>query len=148
MIDRFTDGFDQALMLNVTLGSMDSFNSIISDLEASGIVIPAAVSGPIITRRHTEFIDAWKRKNWEANFHPLRRVLNSLSVPEMGHLAGSLLVLEELRERVTSPSESIGGPIDIAAITKSEGLVWLKRKHFFQPELNQRYAGRINSEYT
>lgn len=148
MIDRFTDGFDQALMMNVSLGSMDSFNSIISDLQGFGIVIPAAVSDQIIAQRHTEFVDAWKHKNWEANFNPLRRVLNSLSVPEMGHLAGSLLVLEELRERVTSPSESIGGPIDVAAITKSEGMVWLKRKHFFEPELNQRYAGRIKSEYS
>lgn len=148
MIDRFTDGFDHALLMNVSLGSMDGFNSIISDLQGSGIVIPAAIADPIIAQRHTEFVDAWKRKNWEANFHPLRRVLNSLSVPEMGHLAGSLLVLEELRERVTSPSESIGGPIDVAAITKSEGMVWLKRKHFFEPELNQRYAGRIKSEYS
>lgn len=147
MIDRFTDGFDQSITLNVSLGSMDGFKNIISDLGAAGFKIPAAVYEPIITKHHTEFVDAWKRKNWEANYFPLRRVLNSLSVPEMGHLAGSLLVLEELRERVTSPSESIGGPIDIAAITKSEGLVWLKRKHFFQPELNQRYAVRMNSEY-
>ena len=61
----------------------------------------------------------------------------------MGHLAESLLVLEALRERVTSPSESVGGPIDVAAITKAEGLIWLKRKHFFEPELNLRYLNRI-----
>jgi len=148
MIDRFTDGFDQSLNLSISLGSKESFSGIISDLTASGIVIPSAVSDPILAQRHSDFMAAWRHKNWEANFHPLRRVLNSLSVPEMGHLAASLLVLEELRERVTSPSESIGGPIDVAAITKAEGLVWLKRKHFFEPELNQRYVGRINSDYT
>lgn len=74
-------------------------------------------------------------------------MLNSLSVSEMGHLAESLLVLEELRERVTSPSESVGGPIDVVVVTKAEGLLWLKRKHFFDPQLNSRYLNRSKSGY-
>ncbi|MBP1763835.1 MAG: hypothetical protein H6Q65_893 [Firmicutes bacterium] len=31
---------------------------------------------------------------------------------------------------------SIGGPIDVAAITKHEGFKWIKRKHYFEPALN------------
>jgi hypothetical protein len=50
-----------------------------------------------------------------------------------------------LKERVTSPSESVGGPIDVAVITRAEGLVWVKRKHYFDPELNLRYLNRIGS---
>ncbi|OZA04881.1 MAG: hypothetical protein B7X95_08630 [Methylophilaceae bacterium 17-44-8] len=93
-------------------------------------------------------MDKWQSENWSVNFHPLRKVLNSLSVSEMGHLAESLLILEELRERVTSPSESVGGPIDVAIITKTEGLIWLKRKHFFDPELNVKYLNRVKMDYT
>lgn len=143
MINRFTDGFDGVLSSILEEGSLSTFNSLIGDLRAGGIAIPDEVSNPIVTARHTEFMSNWKQKNWDANFHPLRRVLNSLSVPEMGHLAESLLVLEALRERVTSPSESVGGPIDVAVITKAEGLIWLKRKHFFEPSLNLRYLNRI-----
>lgn len=86
---------------------------------------------------------AWKRENWRLNFNPLVQVILSLSIQEMAHLAESLLGLESLKERVTLPSESVGGPIDVAAITKSEGLVWIKRKHYFEADLNLRYATRL-----
>lgn len=147
MIDRFTDGFDSTLFGIINSSSKTSFDSIIYDLRAAGVAIPDAIANPILTRQHNDFMDSWKQQNWSKNFHPLRRVLNSLSVSEMGHLAESLLVLEELRERVTSPSESVGGPIDVAVVTKSEGLIWLKRKHYFPPELNSKYFGRMKSIY-
>ncbi len=147
MIDRFTDGFDNTLNGIIYRESLNSYNYVVSDLIASGLAIPSAVSDSIIAKRHPEFMKAWVHKNWDLNFHPLRRVLNSLSVSEMGHLAESLLVLEELRERVTSPSESVGGPIDVVVVTKAEGLLWLKRKHFFNPQLNSRYLNRSKSDY-
>lgn len=142
MIDRFTDGFDSTVRQIVMDASKSAFDSLINDLKASGVAIDDAIAASSVQTRHTEFNDAWQKANWEKNFHPLRRVLNSLSVPEMGHLAESLLVLEALRERVTSPSESVGGPIDVAVITKAEGLIWLKRKHFFNPDLNLKYLNR------
>jgi hypothetical protein len=33
--------------------------------------------------------------------------------------------------------ETIGGPTEIAAITKHEGFKWIARKHYYQPELNR-----------
>ncbi len=147
MIDRFTDGFDGSLRNIIHQVCLNNYNLIVSDLVATGLVIPSAVSDAIIKERHLEFMKSWVTRNWEVNFHPLRRVLNTLSVSEMGHLAESLLVLEELRERVTSPSESVGGPIDVVVVTKAEGLLWLKRKHFFDPQLNTRYLKRTNIDY-
>jgi len=32
--------------------------------------------------------------------------------------------------------ETVGGPIDVAVISKGDGFVWIKRKHYFRPELN------------
>ncbi|OIQ92423.1 hypothetical protein GALL_256440 [mine drainage metagenome] len=147
LIDRFTDGFDSTLNEIIYEESNESYKNIISELQASGITIDAGLSSAIISKQHKDFMGKWRTKNWDVNFHPLRRVLNSLSVPEMGHLAESLLVLEALRERVTSPSESIGGPIDVAVITKAEGLIWLKRKHFFDPDLNIKYINRSKLNY-
>ena len=34
------------------------------------------------------------------------------------------------------PIKSVGGPIEIAAITKHEGFKWVQRKHFFRHDLN------------
>lgn len=73
---------------------------------------------------------------------PLWRVIGSLPVDEMAGLAETLITLQSLKEKVTKPSESVGGPVDVAAITRTEGLVWIKRKHFFDPSLNTRYMLR------
>jgi hypothetical protein len=78
---------------------------------------------------------------------PLRRVLGVLPVDEMTELAETLINLQSLKEKVTKPSETVGGPVDVAVITKSEGLVWIKRKHFFDGAINPRYLQRQAALY-
>jgi hypothetical protein len=73
---------------------------------------------------------------------PLRRVLGVLPVDEMAELAETLINLQSLKEKVTKNSETVGGPVDVAIITKNEGLLWAKRKHFFDIDLNSRFALR------
>jgi hypothetical protein len=36
--------------------------------------------------------------------------------------------------------ETIGGPIELAAITKHEGFKWVARKHYYTEELNRETA--------
>ncbi|WP_029010498.1 hypothetical protein [Azospirillum halopraeferens] len=76
------------------------------------------------------------------HYKPLTRAVASLPVDEMASLAETLIMLESLKEKVTRPSESVGGPVDVAVITKAEGLVWIKRKHYFPAELNGRFLER------
>jgi hypothetical protein len=76
------------------------------------------------------------------HYVPLRNVIGFLPVDEMAGLAETLINLQSLKEKVTKPSETVGGPVDVAVITKHEGLVWIKRKHFFDPDLNSRYKLR------
>jgi len=142
MIDRFTDGFDWNLTRIIHKVGRTHLAGLVADVANAGHAIPAAVSDPLVAARLDSFMREWRQENWNENFYPLRRVLNGLSVSEMAHLAESLLVLESLRERVTSPTEEVGGPIDVAVITKAEGLIWIKRKHFFDPQLNLRYLNR------
>ena len=73
---------------------------------------------------------------------PLRRVLAVLPVDEMANFAETLINLQSLKEKVTKNSETVGGPVDVAIITKNEGLLWVKRKHFFDIGLNSRFALR------
>jgi len=82
-----------------------------------------------------------------AHAFPLRRVLSALPINEMAELAETLVNLQSLKEKVTKPSEEVGGPIDVAVITKNEGLVWINRKHYFEPDLNVRYIARLGALY-
>ena len=36
-----------------------------------------------------------------------------------------------LKRHVTTDEESVGGPVDVAVVTKCDGFVWIKRKHYF-----------------
>lgn len=143
MIDMFTDGFGPSLEQIIDCQGKQAFANVFSALAENGISVPSALAESVTKQCHGDFMMEWKRENWKQNFNPLIGVLQNLSVQEMAHLAESLLGLESLKERVTSASESVGGPIDVAVITKSEGLVWIKRKHYFDADLNMRYSSRL-----
>jgi hypothetical protein len=143
MIDMFTDGFGASLQSIIEKANRAALSKVIADLVAGGIAVPALLGQQLTDQSHAEFMDEWKLENWKQNYTPLIQVIATLEVQEMAHLAESLLGLESLKERVTSPTEEVGGPIDVAAITKAEGLVWIKRKHFFDRDLNMRYAARV-----
>ena len=36
-------------------------------------------------------------------------------------------------------SETVGGPVDVAVISKGDGFIWIDRKHYFRKELNDHF---------
>lgn len=91
--------------------------------------------------------NAWLEAAFNAHSRPLWRVISYLPIPDMAHLAETLVSLQSLKERVTAPSESVSGPIDVAVVTRGDGVVWIKRKHYFNGELNPRYFMRAKQVY-
>jgi len=61
---------------------------------------------------------------------------------ESAHLAEALVNITSLKRKYSPDEESVAGPIDVAVISRSDGFVWVKRKHYFPSELNQRYFAR------
>jgi len=84
----------------------------------------------------------WYSDSIRAHYLPLIRSIGSLPVTDLAALAKTLVELESLKERVTRESESIAGPIDVAAISKHDGFIWMSRKHYFKSELNPRFLIR------
>lgn len=60
----------------------------------------------------------------------------NLSKIELAKMAESLVELHALEKQVSMEVETVGGPIDVAVISKHDGFIWLKRKLYFNPELN------------
>jgi hypothetical protein len=54
--------------------------------------------------------DNWAKAARRAHAWPLLRVIGSLPVDEMAELAETLVELQSLKEKVTKPTESVGGP--------------------------------------
>jgi len=76
--------------------------------------------------------------------NPVVKATEFLNKSELAAMAETLVNLVSFRKQVTMEAETVGGPIDVAVITKGDGLIWIKRKHYFQPDLNPQF---FNNNY-
>lgn len=75
---------------------------------------------------------------------PLINVLNHMGKEDMAEMAESLVSITSLKRKFTqnSSDESVGGPVDVAVVTKGDGFIWLKRKNYFNIELNRGFIDK------
>ncbi|HVO79678.1 MAG TPA: hypothetical protein VMT28_03045 [Terriglobales bacterium] len=61
----------------------------------------------------------------------------SLPKDELAAMAESLVNLTAFKRRMTSvETDTVALPIDVAVISKGDGFIWIKRKHYFEPARN------------
>lgn len=73
-------------------------------------------------------------------FHgPILEVVGNLPKDEMANMAETLVSLTSFKRRISFDAETVSNPIDVAVISKGDGFIWIKRKHYFKPELNWQY---------
>lgn len=145
MIDTFRFG----VAPDVFGAVLDSTSSAMADF-GKKVMEECGVAEPLTDERLNNLVaeatqghtDEWFQKTRNQHFFPLSNIIHSLPLPDMAGLAKSLIELESLKERVTKPSESVSGPIDVAIISKHDGFVWIDRKHYFKAELNARFFKR------
>ncbi|HOW85040.1 MAG TPA: hypothetical protein P5119_06750 [Candidatus Aminicenantes bacterium] len=70
---------------------------------------------------------------------PVINVVSVLPKDELATMAETLVNLTSFRKKVTIEEETVGGPIDVAVISRGDGFIWIKRKHYFKPDLNQNF---------
>jgi hypothetical protein len=79
----------------------------------------------------------------QVNVDKILDVVSVLPKDELASMAEALANLTSLKRRLTmGEAETVGGPIDVAVISKGDGLVWIKRKHYFQKDLNPHFFTR------
>jgi hypothetical protein len=83
--------------------------------------------------------DKLSKVRFEKFIGPVISVVSMLPKDELAAMAESLVNLTSFKRKVTLESETVGGPIDVAVISKGDGFVWIKRKHYFLPELNPQF---------
>lgn len=82
-----------------------------------------------------------------AFWEPVAQLVSLLPKEELAAMAEALVNLTSFKRRVSWDAETVGGPIDVAVISRGDGFIWIKRKHYFDPALNpgfiaQRYGVR------
>ena len=76
---------------------------------------------------------------------PVLDIVDTLQKNDLTSMAEAMINLTALKRHVTTDSETVGGPIDVAYISKGDGFIWIKKKTNYDPainiDLNQKYFG-------
>lgn len=89
----------------------------------------AQIIGQLISNAQTKYL------------FPITNSVATIPIEELSLLAESMINIASLRRKVALDDNigTVGGPIDVAIISKSDGFIWLKRKHYFDQKYNPQY---------
>jgi hypothetical protein len=121
------------------------FDAILEDLKGKAPEIAEQLReevSPHIETMLTGLSDRLDRRIHSYYVSPVMDMISALPKDELASVAESLVNLTKFKRRVSRQKETVGGPIDVAVITRGDGFVWVKRKHYFEPELNPRVIAR------
>jgi hypothetical protein len=79
----------------------------------------------------------------ERERHSIQDIVNFMSKKELAEMAHALVELTSKKRRFSTDQETVGGPIDVAIVTRNEGFIWIRRKHYFDRAVNPGYYARV-----
>lgn len=65
--------------------------------------------------------------------------VEALTIKDLAQVASTLVSLSSFQQQMSFGRQTVGGPVDVAAISKGDGFIWIERKHYFRPELNNHF---------
>lgn len=126
---------------------LSQYNKIIAKLLSTNGVNPAiveAVKKAPLDNLQKHFME---EINGFIDIHYVNKLMDTveyLDIEDLSNMAESLVALTGLKKRMTSVAETVGGPVDVAVISKIDGFIWIKRKHYFDKNLNSQFFERYN----
>jgi len=119
---------------------VEKYNSLIVNTLTPSVQNINTLIGTINTQTLIEEFKKQIQETKETNYvTPLLEAVASLSKKDLAEMAESLIYLTFLQKRINLAVENVGGEVDVAVISKGDGFIWIKRKHYFKPELNQHF---------
>src|SRR3989344_3958929 len=119
--------------------NLDKYN----DKEKEKLLKKLVKSNKRIFDNYTNQFGKFAVKNHSRDIH---RVVSMLPKDELASMAESLVNLTSFKRKVSMEMETVGGPVDVAVISKGDGFVWIKRKHYFNKDLNPQFFKNYNME--
>jgi hypothetical protein len=146
MVDTFMHGIDPKYKTAIEKSLQKELLAVQeTTLPSLGINIPAADQTKLkaLLAKHLQDIiegcNSFEKKQFVT---PVLNSVAALPLDELAGMAEALVNLTSFKRRVTIVPESVGGPIDVAVISKGDGFIWIKRKHYFEPSLNPHFFDR------
>lgn len=108
---------------------LDGYRSNVVD-----ILKEAGVSDEVVEKvnaiENDKYVEAYSRQLSEfmdENYiDGIMDAVESFNVEDLTNMAGSLISITNLQRHFSSSEESVGGPVEVAVITKADGFKWVK----------------------
>lgn len=128
MVPRFFDGVDSELLERILSRAKRRFKRVARDLSDSlpDHELDDELDG--LVRRHSKKYKKELKSHIRKRYRdPIVQMIQSLPKNELAKLAESLVNLTALKRRVAPETETVGGSIDVAIISKGDGFIWHRR---------------------
>jgi hypothetical protein len=128
----------QDIIASLLFGKHPSYEQILRRQMAQ-VLAPDFPSAKVRDQKIDEILTRAHREATEVITNPIMLIVAALPKDELAAMAESLVSVTAFMRRVSNIQETVGGPIDVAVISKKDGFIWIKRKHYFRPELNYHF---------
>ena len=136
MIRTFLTGMDNYLRMFIYGETLKLTNGLVSDIvrrapnltDAQRSAIYKDYSRNNLAHALNGFFRSVDGYQYAVHTRPILRAVNSLPKKELGETAASLIKLNSFQQKVMNSVETVGGPIDVAVITRNGGLEWKREK--------------------
>ncbi|ASA96859.1 hypothetical protein CI793_13295 [Anoxybacillus ayderensis] len=138
-IEMFSNAYIHDLLKNLPKKYLDAiFNALsLTDSELYNDILDQMKE--ISNNLFEGYINIVREYKKENNIDPVIAIAANLHKNELAEMAEALVNLTSFKRRVSSSLETVGGPVDVAVITKGDGFIWIRRKHYFNAELNHHF---------
>ncbi|PZU11506.1 MAG: hypothetical protein DI605_00470 [Sphingomonas sp.] len=113
--------------------------------DANGGAIPINDMASFLQEKLPALYDVFVDRVRDEIEREFKQTISLMPKQELIELAEALVSITAVERKATRDAGTVGGPIDVALITRAEGFVWIKRKHHFKAELNPRYLSRVSA---
>lgn len=123
----------------------DKLQTIIHELEGNYPEAAKIISGKLPNILDEFIHDASICANGEY-VQPFVHSIINLNIEDLADFAESLIKLTATKRKISPDQPTVGGPIDVMVISKGDGIIWMKRKHYFDPNLNHHFFENYNHQ--
>ncbi|OTO88231.1 hypothetical protein A5849_000126 [Enterococcus sp. 10F3_DIV0382] len=144
MVHTVMRGIDPEMQENIELITSIGFDNFISSLEDEKLINDYYDEDIQILKDSCQdaIKSTIKDKINSSYVNPVLRSIDLMPKEELATIAETLVNITSFKRKISMEMETVGGPIDVLLITKSDGPIWIKRKYYFEEKINPDYHKR------
>ena len=144
MVNRFMDGVDPIYELYIKEFARELMDNFGKEIINNYINVNSSDKRKIIQgikNTISDYIDQFEKYSNNLKYDNFSSevidAVKHMPKAELAHMAEALVNITSTKRRYSAEKETVGGPIDVAVISKGDGFIWIKRKHYFDAEINR-----------